>query len=175
MKSKLTIMVFVLLLVLPAALFGQSVDLIDSALVFREGKKTILVKKMPTDTDFYGYDLVDNTHVFLAYRRQNSTAERAILALYDIESEKEKIIDEVPAARTTRFIYNRENGLVLFNGIDGIYTLRIKGFLSGLSTPKRIMSGADYYKVFWIDANTFGYNEFDEKTRQVVTKHALLP
>jgi hypothetical protein len=165
------------MIILPSFVYGQSLQLLDSSLFYRKadsrpGDKKILVKSLKYDTDFYGYDLIDSTHVFLAYQRQGTAEGRAVLAIYDIDKEKEKIVDEVGAARTTSFLYNWENGQVLFNGIDGIYTLRIKGFLSGLfAKPRLVISGPDFYKIFWVDAKKFGYNEFDEKTRQVTTKY----
>jgi hypothetical protein len=170
----------VLLVVLPAVVLGQSLQLLDSSLFYqttdyRPGDKKILVKKLTYDTDFYGYDLIDNTHVFLAYQRQDAPEGRAVLAIYDVEKEKEKIIDEVKATRTSSFLYNRENGTVLFNGLDGIYMLRVKGFLAGLlAKPRLVLSGTDFYKIFWVNAKKFGYNEFDEKTRQVSTKYQTL-
>ena len=175
MRSTVIFLGALFMIILPSFVFGQSLQMIDSSLFYRQGDKKVLVKKLPYDTDFYGYDLVDNTHVFLAYQRQGTSEGRAVLAIYDAEKEKEKIIDEVNAARTSSFLYNRENGQVLFNGIDGIYTLRIKGFLSGLfAKPRLVISGPDFYKIFWVDAKKFGYNEFDEKARQVMTKYHTL-
>ncbi len=168
------------MIIFPSFVSGQSLQLLDSSLFYRKadyrpGDKKILVKKLTYDTDFYGYDLIDSTHIFLAYQRQDTPGGRAVLAIYDVEKEKEKVIDEVNAARTTIFLYNQENGMVLFNGIDGIYTLKIKGFLSGLfAKPRMVISGMDFYKIFWVDAKKFGYNEFDEKTRQVATKYHTL-
>lgn len=168
------------MIVPPSFVSGQSLQLLDSSLFYRKadyrpGDKKILVKSLKYDTDFYGYDLVDNTHVFLAYQREDAPEGRAVLAIYDIEKEKEKVIDEVNAARTTNFLYNQENGMVLFNGINGISTLKIKGFLSGIfAKPRLVIIGQDFYKIFWIDAKKFGYNEFDEKTRRVTTKYHTL-
>jgi len=171
----------ILLLAAPLVVFDQSLQLLDSSLFYRKadyrpGDKKILVKELKNDTDFYGYDLVDATHIFFAYQRQDLSEGKAILAIYDVETGKEKIIVEVGAARTTSFLYNQENGRVLFNGIDGIYTLRIKGFLSGLfAKPELVLSGTDFYKIFWVDARKFGYNELNEKTRHVETKYYTLP
>ncbi len=180
MKSIPVFLGTLLLIVFPSFVLGQSLQLLDSSLFYRKadyrpGDKKILVKKLTYDTDFYGYDLIDNTHVFLAYQQQDNPEGRAVLAIYDVENEKEKVIDEVNAARTTSFLYNQENGMVLFNGVDGIYTLRVKGFLAGLfAKPRLVLSGTDYYKIFWVNAKKFGYNEFDETTRQVRTKYQTL-
>ncbi len=180
MKSIFVFLGTLLMIVSPAVVSAQSLQLLDSSLFYRKadyrpGDKKILIKELKNDTDFYGYDLIDSTHVFLTYQRQDTVEGRAVLAIYDVEAGKEKIIEEVAAKRTTGFLYNRENGMVLFNGVDGIYTIRIKGFLSGLfANLKRVLTGPDFYKVFWVDARTFGYNEFDEKTRQVTTKYHTL-
>lgn len=180
MRSPVIYFGALIMIIVPSFGFGQSLQLLDSSLFYRKadyrsGDKKILVKKLMYDTDFYGYDLIDSTHVFLAYQRQDSPVGRAVLAIYDVEKEKEKVVDEVNAARTTNFLYNQENGMVLFNGIDGIYTLKIKGFLSGLfAKPRLLISGPDFYKIFWVDAKKFGYNEFDEKNRQVTTKYYTL-
>ncbi len=177
MKSILFFFGVLFLAILPNVVLGQSLQLLDSSLFYRKadyrpGDKKILVKKLTYDTDFYGYDLIDGTHVFLAYQRQDTPEGRAVLAIYDVEKEKEKVLDEVNASRTTSFLYNQENGMVLFNGPDGIYILRVKGFLAGLlARPRLVLSGTDFYKIFWVDAKKFGYNEFDEKTRQVSTKY----
>src|SRR3990172_444624 len=114
----------ILLLAAPLVVFDQSLQLLDSSLFYRKadyrpGDKKILVKELKNDTDFYGYDLIDSTHVFLAYQRQDTPEGRAVLAIYDAEKEKEKVVDEVNASRTTSFLYNQENGMVLFNGVDG--------------------------------------------------------
>ncbi len=180
MKSIFVFLGTLLMIVSPSVFSAQSLQLLDSSLFYRKadyrpGDKKMLVKKLTYDTDFYGYDLIDSTHVFLAYQRQDTPEGRAVLAIYDTDKEAEKVVDEVGAARTTSFLYNPENGLVLFNGIDGIYTVRIKGLLSGLLVkPRLVISGSNFYKIFWVNAKKFGYNEFDKKTRQVTTQYHTL-
>ena len=77
MKSVCVFTGALLMIILPSFVYGQSLQLLDSSLFYRKadsrpGDKKILLKSLKYDTDFYGYDLIDSTHVFLAYQRQGT-------------------------------------------------------------------------------------------------------
>jgi hypothetical protein len=179
MRQCAAVLAVLLLEIFSTAAFGQSLKLDGTTLYYQQGGKSLPIRKLEAKTDFYGFDLMDKTHVFIAYQMQGYAEAVAVMAIYDVETGKEQKIGELGGAGESHFTYNRENKLVLYNIDDGMYALEIADPRAGsFAKPVLILrqpAGKSFYNPSWIDARTFRYEAIDSRSGHTTIKSFTLP
>ena len=139
-------------------------------LFYRYHDKLVLVKEFEKECEFRGYNVIDSTHIFLAYQPEGFSEASAIIAIYDVTKKKENILFELGGAGESIFDYNKNNGLVVFNWLEGIYVCPLNNFKE--SNVKLLLKGINLFNPYWIDSSNIGYTEWSNQT-WVVKKYRI--
>ena len=82
------------------------------------------IKILSSDSNFQGYAVIDSINVFIAYQDETNAEASTIISIVNIRTGKESKLTVLYATGDSQFEYNQENGLVVFNLLDGIYILK---------------------------------------------------
>jgi len=131
--------------------------LFGNILYYHNKDKIIEVKRLSDGNYFYGYDIIDNTKIFMAYQNESAGDADAIISIYDLKTNKEIKLGELGAVGETSFVYN--NGLVVFNWYNGIYILILD--LENNSFKKvKIYDSQTCFAPFWYNEDTVIFQVF---------------
>jgi hypothetical protein len=161
MKKLIIVIVFMAL----NSSYAQSLKIIyGDRLYYHNKDKFYEIKKREHAESFQGYDIVDSTHIFIAYDPEKSAEASTYLAVYDIKTKTEKFIYELGGTGESFFIYNKDNDLVLFNWYNGINIFKLhkeNNAIIDKFEPKLIIECEECYLPFWVDSKTIGYQQFE--------------
>jgi len=158
-----TIYLWNILILFIASANGQSLKIFHNTLYYQKNDTLVEVKRIEDCSEFQGYDIVDSTHIFIAYLDDCGEASTDII-IYDTELQKEISVGWIPGTGESTFRYNRMNDLVLFNWEEGLYTFKLhepqyeKSLTKIIPTP--LFDCMNCYIPFWVDSNTIGYLQY---------------
>ncbi len=119
---------------------------------------------------FYGYGWIDGDRVFVAYQPREFSDARAIIKIVDLKTEKTIDIHEIGAAGESNFDSNPITHEIVFTDTIPDVNLRALSCIRLITIHddntyaiKTIKTGGSPWAVFWIDKDTIGYLESDEK------------
>jgi hypothetical protein len=117
---------------------------------------------LPPGAELQGHGFLDGSTVFYAYSGDGEGGASTVLALYDVNARRSRVICELGATGESTFAVNRTRRMVAFNWIHGIY-------LTETLTPMpcgeweqrlRLLVRCDScYEVAWRDDRTLTYQE----------------
>ena len=169
MKRIIFILCFLLVI---QKLQGQSLKVIyGNSLYLQYNKELILIKQMKKCSHFRGYDVIDSNNIFIAYQPENYAEAITYISIYNIQTKKETIIEEIGGTCESLFSYNSLNKMVLFNSFHGINIFKLykeNGEIVNKINSNLILEG-NYYLSFWVDEYTIGYYVFQDD--QLITKY----
>ncbi len=166
--------IFVLLiLIFTHCVNGQSLKIVyGDRLFYQTGNNIYEIKKLKDCSSFRGYDIIDSLHIFLAYDPETSAEASTKISVYNIETQKEKVIDELGGTGESFFVYNKKNDMVLLNLSDGLYIFKLhnskKEIVDKLDL-KKILNCTECFLPFWIDSKILGYQKFENG--HLITKY----
>lgn len=135
--------------------------------VYYESAGSLAVVKDGVGGNLRGYGVLDDKHIFLAYQPADQAEAVTIISVVDRDTGSEHILDELGGTGESFFDYNRKNGLVVFNWVDGIYV-----FEPSRHKPeyRKVADCEDSFEVFWVDPSTVGYADLtgDDAHRMTV-------
>jgi len=170
------ILVFMGILLGFGSLPAQSLKVIygDRLILISKGQIHV-IKQLEKNSYFQGYDIVDSTHVFMAYIPHGFAEASTILAVYDMKTNLEYFITEIGGTGESFFHYNQENGLVMFNWISevkrgsAIFSFKLE--LNPQGTKKEKLENfepkvifecqEDCFMPFWVDEKTISYQVWE--------------
>lgn len=146
---------------LPVNFYAQTLRVLWGNTLYYQTKDTLIEIKRLDHYRFQGYDIIDSTHIFLAYIDPKFTAVATLLYIYDLKANKEKFIGEIGATGESEFFYNKENDYVLFDWHDGIYVFKLHDENGNIVDKIKEIKIMDWQGgtiiPFWVDKNTIVY------------------
>ncbi len=151
---------------------AQSLKVICGDLYLLQQGERILIKSDKDSDCFRGYDIIDSNHVFVSYEPHGIGDAATILAVIDIDMEKEiQLTESLGGTGASIFEYNSRNDLILFDSYDGVYILKVHDSTGNVEPykrgkkPKKILTidphqGA--FTCFWVDAKSYGVRMHDK-------------
>lgn len=170
---KTTIIIFFIFI---SNLCGQSLKIyFGDRLYYQNSENIYKIKQLERASSFQGYDIIDSTHIFLAYENEKDAEASAYIAVYDISTGDEILIEELGLTGESFFLYNKQNDLVLFNWYDGLYTFKLHNSENQITLKpekKRIIDCKECYLPFWVNSEMVGYMVFENE--KWITKYMKL-
>jgi len=130
----------------------------------------VRVKQLAKDSYFYGYGIVDSTHIFVAYQPEEQAEASAIIQVVDLATQKANFIGELGGTGESFFDYNRQNGYLVFNWVDGIAILQLRNPAkdkSGMLSPKIIYQCQNCSETRWLDHETIAFTVWNGDKREL--------
>ena len=157
--------------------YSQSLKIIyGNMLYYQNGKTLIKVLQREHSDSFEGYDIIDNTHIFLAYQPEEYAEAMAIISVYNIKTHREQKIQIIGDTGESFFVYNNKNDLVVFNWFDGIFVFKLhdknNNIIKKLPYVIQIKKGdGQDYNPFWANTNTIVYQVWDKRSQKYKIKY----
>ncbi len=163
---------FVLSLFVMTSMSAQSLTIIyGNRLYYHKADKFVEIKRLEDCSSFQGYDIVDSSHIFIAYNPEISAEASVYIVIFDLDTGKESLIEELGGTGESFFQYNPENDLVAFNWGNGINVFKLHAsnnkFIEKIEPI--LLVECDCYLPYWIDRNTIGYQVWENDKWRVKT------
>lgn len=133
-------------------------------LYYHDKDKFFEIKHLEHASNFYGYDIIDSTHIFLAYYPEKSAEASTYLTVYNINTKEEEFIQELGGTGESIFQYHKENDLVVFNWYNGLNIFKLhdsNGKIVDEISLRLILECNNCYFPFWVDTENIGYYDYE--------------
>jgi hypothetical protein len=176
---------FLLILLAPSWSASQTKGNLESetSLYYRIGERRTLVRKLQPSQVFQGTAIMRDGNIFLAYSGTGDEATTA-LSVYDVRTQRERIFVELGATGESRFAYDAETGLVVFDWEGALYIFpldaarQIPANRERLDVFKRLLvlvtKCDSCFQPHWAKDGRIAYIQYD-KTGAAIPRKAEVP